>query len=109
MSVIESGDNTNEDIRVELTDKRDEYDDQQSELLSGNAAGDNNQPENDNQGKLLTSDLQLDSRVVFFDDSGVSLHGTIKFIGSFDDVIHAGIELVSFFWGGGGRVGKGGG
>ena len=49
----------------------------------------------DSQAKLLTSDLQLASRVVFFDDSGVSLHGTIRFIGTFDDVIHAGIELVS--------------
>jgi len=42
--------------------------------------------------------LSLNSRVVFFEESGVPLHGTIKYIGvisSSDDVIYAGIELVS--------------
>ena len=45
-----------------------------------------------------THGLSLNSRVVFFEESGVPLHGTIKYIGTIssnDNVIYAGIELVS--------------
>uniref|UniRef100_A0A7M5UMH6 RING-type E3 ubiquitin transferase n=1 Tax=Clytia hemisphaerica TaxID=252671 RepID=A0A7M5UMH6_9CNID len=48
---------------------------------------------NNEDAESLSSDLHVDSRVVFFDDSGIPLHGTIKYIGTFDDVIQVGVEL----------------
>lgn len=43
-----------------------------------------------------TLGLLVDSRVVFFEESGIPLHGTIKFIGSkYDDITLIGVELDS--------------
>ena len=82
---LEFSEDGNPDVR---TEKR-------SGNLVGQASASIASGGDDTEGALLKSDLQLSSRVVFFDNSGVALHGAVRFIGTFDDVIHAGVELVS--------------